>query len=518
MQRCEYNNCNHQVENGQHLCLFHSNTKSKRGDEFLVEFLKHFSTDKNCRGFIFLDSYNISFNNDEIIGIIDFTGAVFHHQFTIRELRLKGQIILNNITALTGVSITHINLAGYYVPRSPPTHGAIYIHQSKLAAFVLWHAEFDANASIHASGSKFENRLDFKYIKGGSIIGLQFSSFSNLDYEQNETVRLFCHECTFNQKITFKKLISSIEINGGDFRGTTRMEIDSVQAGGVTFKNAEFPSTAHILVSNIEVGHIEFLHVIFPAYKTKFENIRNANDGLLVDFKYSNLNKVIFDNSNILNIGLYKSEFRDSIFLNNDWGKGKSKYKLREHVHIGNNQVPSKQIEEMYSQLRSSFDQMKKHKEAGEFYFHENELARRRLLKEGEYLKSIIYLINRVFLGYNQRISHSLFWFFFALIAYTTYSLALGLSIESNVINLTSLIEYANSGQLSLLISSLTSAFVFSLINILPVSWLKETVMNKVHIVDSGIYVILLSMVYSLFTIGMLSSFVTGIRRMFKRH
>ncbi|MEQ8562109.1 MAG: hypothetical protein RID18_11430 [Cytophagales bacterium] len=409
---------------------------------------------------------------------------------------MNGRISFDNVRIGDGLSVNKITFQG----------GQLFIKDLETPDLKLIDINSQSSCQINVTRTNL-SKLTIRNISIQSLspFNVNFNTLDSLVMRKLSGVLMNVYSCTIKSRFT----LGNIDINSEKFS-----IFDNEIFSNVIF---EIKNISGLRERGNSSG-LELKNILLPEYTSKIEKITGEGIGALIEFKYCKLNYVYFNNCKMDVISLYTSIFEKAIFLDNDWNNGSSsnqEYQLHEHLNYSATKkgISTREIESMYAQLRSSFDAQRKYQEAGEFYYHENELKRNRLWHEGNNITSFIFFLNKYILGYNQRPIRSLKAFIIGIFIFCLVILYKGLNVSETIINYETII----CSSLFEITSQIWKVFIFSLVNIVPTILLGSDFQKSVTIVGSDIGNLTLSLTYSLYSILTFSSLVISLKRVFKR-
>lgn len=253
---------------------------------------------------------------------------------------------------------------------------------------------------------KIDNILKFKKIKYGDGI-IEYHKinikkgmllFEDITYKNN---LVKYHIINIEKgKLTMRNIMYS--------SGNVIYKMVCIKNGNFILSNINFNSTnVEFIKIQLKNAKAYFKYITINNNKTLFENIEGD---ILFKSVYFGKNTYIIKND-ISNWIFIDSDINNNKFLMNKYNIKKSRIILRNET-IGENYI---QMENIYMQLKSSFENIKSYNLSYKAYYSEMEMKRKILLKNikenGENIpKYIIHIIYKIFGGYTINYTIPLYW------------------------------------------------------------------------------------------------------------
>jgi|GEM_PF-4305094 len=441
--------------------------------------------------------------------------------------------------------------------------------------------EFSKNSHINSSKIYFSNATTFKIFRFSEVtIGNHDIKNKLLSFIDTKFINLTSfYKCTFfSEALKFKRseFENGFHMDQNGLIGNIYFEdIILSEKSNFYIENMKF----FVKIGNSKPSSLGFKNVNFIPIKTKFLNIKPTskeektfpvwkfiiNEYPYIYFRNCNLNDVIFDSCFLSIFSFYKSYFDSARFISCEWGGIEDKnlfftshrinILFEEFILTQFSQTSTKELQDeiiqfvtdldltqinyddiskMYRRMKTASDNIKDYFNAGDFYFNEYEMRKThfyhtyyRQYKTLHVFKKISSRLNFIFkypilrnlisgiplsiykyvAGYGERPLRSFIWFTIFLFTFGCFHLLNGSASTDYNIN----ISWKGLSNIftSVLLNDLVSNTLYASTKILFRSY--ENLIGKP-------WEFLLSFVNSITLILMLTFFINGIRRKFKRY
>jgi len=301
---------------------------------------------------------------------------------------------------------------------------------------------------IQISESTIEKRIFLHLVKlkefvsyDSTFLSTQFNflELENFTFENNQNQDYFYWG---NQN--YLKTISKFRLNGSTISG-------SFNLSNITLKE-----------------ELQIKGSSFNSYPSFFKNNEFLED-CKIDFEFTNLTNFVFQKIDFKNVDFKKIDISNADFKDCNWENDFyfKRLKVKDEKKIKLNLNELLEVKNIYSKLKSKFQQYNDYLSSGKFYISEQEMKMKISLKNRTYFEFILLSIHKRISVFGENLTKPIIWLFVLVFLSSIIYLFTGFYSGNNLVNYKLSLNLDNTNET---INDWLKSLILSIKNIVPFS------------------------------------------------